>query len=726
MANKKTSASLQKNPLVNPPKTKFNMPAWHLIKPEHFRPAVEWAIEQMQNNLDAIRIVPLEKANFENTVAAYESCDQALNTIMSVLGYYTNNATTKELTDLEVELDALITPLQTEAEADTEIFKRVERVYANSDKLGKDEKRLTQLIYKGLVEGPASLSDAQRARYIELQDELSEKSAAFKSNILTHMDKKAEGGLKFEVKKEDIPTALEGVSDDLIELFQEDNGDVIIGALPESIDVLEQCKNRETRKQLHTNYAGRGNIGALNNDKIASDIHQIKQEIAQLFGHKNVVEETITPDNRAAQSPENVWNILHRMRDVGYRASVDIHNELLEIAKEDGITEINSSGDGKVEDHHLQPWDVAYYLNVRAQREGGIDPQEEKKYFEVGRSMEGLKRSMKRRYGLDLHETNDFKMPSDDMQVFYSKTKSGKVDGIFIVDLYQRDNKRDGAWMDQLRAAGVVNGQRQVPITLVNCNYAVPKDAQYVKFDDIETLYHEFGHGVHGHRSQKSKYPTLNTIDIAWDAVELPSQFNEIFAAHCRHFNSYARHRDTGEKMPKDLYEKLTEKKASTQLIRQNQFGMMDMMLYTQTDKITSMLDFNKAAFNPTLVVPDNSNNAMINAFTHIITGGYSAGYYSYLYADFMVAAMEDLFEKHGQKAVNALKQEFISVGCKKDAGEAFDNVYRRLGEDVKPLSPDGYLRKNGYGKYVDQADAEGTSGENVPFDINFNRPKVA
>jgi peptidyl-dipeptidase Dcp len=695
MSQNTLSEALQKNPLVNPPKTKFNMPAWDLIKPEHFLPAMEWAMAKARVNLDAIRAIPLEQVSFKTVIEPLENSDHDIGRIWSALSYYTNNATTDELDDLETKISDLTELLDTETLADKGLYAKVESVYKNQSGLNAEDKRLTELHYKEFKTGPVSLSDEQRETYSRIKAELTAKSQAYSKNLMIHTNKNEEGGLKVVITKSEITERLAGVSEDLISFFTEaDTGDVVIGAIPESMDVLEQCTNRETRRQVYLNWTGRGNAGAHNNSNLTSDIHQLKQEMAQLFGYENVVEETIRPDTRAAGTSENVWNILHRMRDIGFRASVDIYQDLLAIAQQDGITALKSEDVGGDEDKTMQLWDAGFYMNILEQQQGGIDPEEEKKYFEVGAVMDGLQRSMKRRYGLNLEETDDFQMPSEDMQVFYSKKNNGEVDGIFIVDLYQRDNKRGGAWMDQMRPAGFVDGEWQVPITLVNCNYAVDKAAQYISFNSVETLYHEWGHGAHGHNSQKTKYRSLNSIDIAWDAVELPSQFNEIFAAHRRHFNSYARHRDTGEIMPKKLYDKLVEKKPSTQLLRQNQFSMLDMQLYSQSDKISNVVEFNKAVNDPTTLIADKTDNAMVNAFSHIVTGGYSAGYYSYLYADFMVAAIEDLFEKHGQKAVNAFKREFTSVGCMKDASEAFDNVYKALGEEVKALSPDGYLRK--------------------------------
>tara|TARA_R110002124_G_scaffold233406_1_gene398783 strand:+ start:166701 stop:168887 length:2187 start_codon:yes stop_codon:yes gene_type:complete len=727
MSQNTQSAALQNNPLVNPPKTKFNMPAWDQIKPEHFLPAVEWAMEKAQANLDVIRAVAPEQASFKTVIEPLEYLDTDIGRIMHVLSYYTNNATTDELDELETKISNLIEPFYTSTMADKDLYAKVEAVYQNQNGLNAEEKRITELNYKAFKNGPVSLNDEQREAYSRIQAELTAKGQAYSKNLMIHTNKNEEGGLKVVIAKSEIAERLAGVSEDLISFFTEkDTGDVVIGAIPESMDILEQCTNRETRRQVYLNWTSKGNVGAHNNSVLTSEIHQLKQEMAQLFGYDNVVEKTIRPDNRAAGTPETVWNILHRMRDIGYRASVDVYQDLLAIAQQDGITALKSEDVGGNEEKAMQPWDAGFYMNILEQQKGGIDPQEEKKYFEVGAVMDGLQRSMKRRYGLNLEETDDFQMPSEDMQVFYSKKSNGEVDGIFIVDLYQRDNKRGGAWMDQMRPAGFVDGEWQVPITLVNCNYAVDKAAQYISFNSVETLYHEWGHAAHGHNSQKTKYQSLNSINIAWDAVELPSQFNEIFAAHRRHFNSYARHRDTGEKMPKKLYDKLIEKKPSTQLLRQNQLSMLDMQLYSQSDKISNVVAFNKAVNAPTQLIADKTENAMVNGFSHIMTGGYSAGYYSYLYADFMVAAIEDLFEKHGQKAVNAFKREFTSVGCMKDASEAFDNVYKALGEEVKALSPDGYLRKNGYGKYLDQADAEGTSGEGVQYNPVYTRPKIA
>jgi peptidyl-dipeptidase Dcp len=725
MSQKKSAANLQDNPIVNPPETKFNMPAWDQIKPEHFVPAMEWAIEKTKANIAAIKAVPLSDASFENTIEAYEACAQDVMRVLSITSYYKSNAFTDEIVALQNQISNMLSPVFVGIGSDEDLYQRIKAVYDDKSGLNDVQTRLTELTYKEFEEGPLSLSAEQREEYLAIQEKLTEKSSQFGQNLAVHSDAKAKDGLKIVVKKDEIAERLDGVNESLIAFFTDkESGDVIIGAIPESFDIIEECHNRETRRLIQENYTARGNKGAQNNDQLVSEIHQLKQQMAQLFGYKNIVEKTIRPDNRAAGTPENVWNILHRMRDVGYRASVDVYDKALSVAKADGITTIDADADDAVK---LQPWDVAYYLNIVSQQEGGIDPAEEKKYFNVPDVVDGLTRSMKRRFGITLEETQDFEMPSEDMQVYYSKTPSGKVNGIFIVDLYQRADKRGGAWMDQMRPAGMVDGEWQVPITLVNCNYAVDKAKQYISFDSVTTLYHEWGHATHGHSSQKTPYQTLNSIDIAWDAVELPSQFNEKFAEHRRHFNSYARHAETGKTMPKALYDKLMDKKPDLQILRQNQFGWLDMEMYSTTDKISSMSEFNKASFGRTaLIVDKNSDNAMVNGFSHIVSGGYSAGYYSYLYANFMVSAMEDLFDKHGQKAVTAFKREFVSVGCTKDASEAFDNVYRALGEEVKPLSPDAFLRKEGYGKYIDAADAEGTSGESVPFSVEYKRPKMA
>lgn len=709
------------NPLINPPKTKFNMPAWDKIKPEHFEPAIEWAIEKAYAQIEEIKAVSLGDANYENIIEAYEFTGQDIGRIVSVLSYYTNNAITDELVDIEVEQGAKLSEFSAKVGTDVDLYERIKKVAKSDAPMNDVQRRLTDKAFKGFEEGPLSLGAEDQKKYLELQNELSRKTAQFGKNIKNHMDPSHKYGLKVVVPKAEIATRLAGVSADALKPFTDEaTGDVIIGALPESMDILEQCQNRETRKAIHTNWTGRGNIGALNNDALASDIHHLKQQQAQLFGYDTVVDATIRPDKRAAGTPDNVLNILHRIRDVAFRASKDIYDKILVEAAADGITTYDADADDVA---RLCPWDLAYYANIVNKKAGGIDPEEEKKYFDVPVVMEGLKRSMKRRFGLVLEETKDFKMPHEDMQVFYSKKPSGEVDGIFIVDLYQRTTKRGGAWMDQMRPAGMVDGEWQVPITLVNCNYGVDKKSQLISFDSVETLYHEFGHGAHGHFSQKTPYQSLNSINISWDAVELPSQFNEVFAGLRRHFNSYARHAETNAKMPKKLYDKLTETKPSLQLLRQNEFGMLDLELYSNPNKISSMTAFNKAAFDRTQLIANKTDNVMVNQFSHIISGGYSSGYYSYVYADFMVSAMEDLFEKHGQKAVNAFKREFVSIGCLKTASEAFDNIYRALGEPVQPLSPDGYLRKNGYGKYLDAADAEGTSGPNVPFSFDFKRP---
>lgn len=713
------------NPLINPPKTKFNMPAWDKIQPEHFEPAAKWAVEKYLEQIEEIKAVPVKKANFKNVIEAYEAAGKDISRIFSILGYFKSNAKTDEIENIYVKLANELSPVFTEISSDEELYKRIKKVHSNQKGFDAIQSRLTDKMFKGFEEGPLSLSEEQRREYIELQQKLTEKTTQFSKNIMTHMNPKDKEGLKVVIKKEEIATRLPGVNKNLIKFFTDkETGDVIIGAIPESLDIVEQCSNRETRREISYNWGSRGNAGKLNNDKIASEIHQIKQRMAQLFGYKDVAEQTIRPDTRAAGTSGNVLNILHRMRDIGYRASIDIYNKILEESKADGITSLDKNADESV---RLMPWDVAYYSSKMKEREGGLDPEEEKKYFDVPKVVKGLHEIVKRRYGVTLEETNDFPMPSEDMQVFYSKTKSGKVNGIFIYDLYQRNNKRSGAWMDQWRTAGMVDGEWQVPIILVNCNYAVDKDAQFITHNSAKTLFHEKGHALEGFFCQKTPYQALNDMVKSWDSIELASQFNEIFVDRGRLVNQFARHAKTDKPMPKDQFDKLTAKKPSLQLLRQNQLGMLDMELYLTTDKISSMTDFNKAAFERTSILHDpNNDNAMINAFSHIISGGYSAGYYSYLYADFMVSAMEDLYDKHGQKAMTAFKREFLSVGCLKDAGEAFDNIYRALGEPVKPLSPDSYLRKNGYGKYLDAADAEGTSGPNVPFSFDFKLPKVA
>ena len=611
------------------------------IKTEHFMPAFEQAFAEGYAEIDSIVANP-EAPTFENTIVALDEAGEMLSMVAGCFYNLTHSETNEQLQALEQELSPKMSEYSTSIILNEGLFARVKAVYEQRDQLTltADQKELLQDTYDSFANNGANLDAEAKEKYRELTSRLSKLTLTYGQNVL-----KATNAWTKLITDEAL---LQGLSDDtkaMMKANAEKKGEQgwLLDLKPTTYrPVMEDLDNRELRQELYTAYNTRCIGGEFDNTQIIVDIVNTRLEIAQLFDKCNYAEKSLV--KTCAENQENVYNLLNQLRDSYMPAAKNEVKELQDYAKELGF------------EGELQSWDFSYYSKKLKDAKYAISDDLLRPYFELETVKQGVFDLANRLYGLTFKLNKDIQVYNPEVSAYDVFDADGNFLAVYYTDFHPRDGKRGGAWMNDFQPQYVRNGVDHRPHIVNVMNFTRPtadKPALFT-YDEVETFLHEFGHALHGMLS-RCTYASQSGTNVPRDFVELPSQFNENFLGEKEFLDTFAKHYQTGEAMPQDLIDKIKAAQnyhAAYACVRQLSFGYLDMAWHTITkpfapkgDLQQAVIDFGNEAMAQVQVLPDVAGTQMQTAFTHIFSGGYAAGYYSYKWSEVLDADAFSVFK---------------------------------------------------------------------------------
>lgn len=612
------------NPFFNTFDTPYGIPQFESIKEEHYVSAMREGMRIQKEEIDEITRNSAAPT-FENTIVALENSGALLNEVLSVF-YNLNSAHTNEtMQQIAQEMAPELSAHSDDIALNAVLFERVKSVYDRRASLGLDAEsmRLLEKKYKGFARGGALLSDDDKNILREINGELSVLSLQFQENIM-----KETSDFEFVVTKE---SDLAGLPTDLIssaaELAKEKGktGSWVFNLSNTMIlPFLQYAENRMLREQIWQEYQNRGSKGNANdNNQIITKMVNLRQKKAALLGYEShahfVLEESM------AGSPEEVMNLLNQLWTPALTSAKNELNDLQAMAQAEG------------KNFQIAPWDWRYYTERIRQEKYNIDEQEVKQYFPAMAVQDGIFLLCKKLYGLTFAEIKDAPKYHEDVQTFEVREADGTVTGVLMIDLYVRPSKSGGAWMTSYRDQKKVKGKRVIPIISIVCNFPKPLDGpSLLNFDEVETFFHEFGHALHGLLSDVT-YQSLAGTNVPTDFVELPSQIMEHWASEPEFMRMYAKHYKTGAVIPDALIEKLLNLGTFDQGFATTEYlaaSLLDMEFHMLSEPMredvhTMELRAMKRLGLIDAIIPRYRSTY----FSHIFAGGYSSGYYSYIWS---------------------------------------------------------------------------------------------
>ncbi len=678
------------NPLLQKSTLPFGAPDFSKIKESDYLPAIEAGIENQRENISKIT-GNKQKPNFKNTILAYENSGMLLDRVTSVFFGLTSAHKTPGIAETQEKVAPMLTALENEIYFNKKLFERIKYVYDHEyDKLKGEDKRLTEVIYKGFVRSGALLPDDKMERMKQINSRLSDLQQQW-GNLLPAATNAA---VVWVNSKEELA----GLSDADIAQCKKDAESrggkapyciVIVNTTQQAI--LTNLDNRELRRKVYEASIHRADATNpdFNTFPIVTEIAKLRAEKGQLMGYANYADYSL--EKTMAKNSKNVNDFLANLiKEYAPKAK----------AETEAIEEYARKTEGK--DFKLQPYDRFYYSAKMKKEMLNITDDEVKPYFNIDSvQVNGVFYAAHRVYGLNFKQRKDIPTYHPDMKVFEVSDKNGKPLALFYSDYFRRPTKRGGAWMSSFAKQSKQRGQ--LPIIYNVCNYAKAPDGQpsLVTWDEATTLFHEFGHALHGILSD-CQYNTLSGTAVARDFVEMPSQFNESFASIPEIFDHYARHTETGKPMPADLKERMLKS-----INFQTAYALGENLAATCLDLAWHELAqgeipspymagaFEKEALNNVGLL-DNQIPPRYSTsyFNHVWGGGYAAGYYSYLWTEVLAVNIADYFAKHGalDPAVGqAFRDKILSRGNTKDQMEMFTDF-----TGMKQPDTSGFLKAKG------------------------------
>jgi peptidyl-dipeptidase Dcp len=673
-------SSKEKNPFYSEYNTPFQTPPFHLIKTEHYKPAFEEGMKQQMMEISRIVNNP-EKPTFENTIEALERSDALLTKVKNVFDNMRSALTSDEIQKISKELAPLRAKHSDDIYLNGGLFQRVKMVYENQTqlKLNQEQEMLLDKTYKKFTRGGANLPDDKKAEFREINKELSLLSIQFGENILEE-----DNAFKLILEDDnDLAGLPEAVLTAAAEAAKESGHSgkwIITLHKPSFIPFLQFSERRDLREKVFKAYINRGNnANDYDNKQILRRMVELRVKRAKLLDYDNhaafILEENM------AKNDQNVYDLL-----------TQIWKPALKKAKRERAA-LQALIDQQGQSFKLQPWDWWYYAEKLKKQRYDLDEEAMKPYFKLENVREGAFQVANRLWGITFEERADIPVYHPDVKVFEVKEADGTHIGIYFTDYFPRSSKRGGAWMSSYRKQYRINGRKYTPIITNVGNFTKPTGEvpSLLRWEEVETLFHEFGHALHGLLSDRT-YESLTGTSVPRDFVELPSQIMENWASEPQVLKMYARHYQTGEPIPDDLIQKIQQSSKFNQgfvNVEKVAAAFLDMDWHTLTEPTDQkVLQFEKNSLGKIGLIPEIVVRYRSPNFRHIFSGGYSAGYYSYMWAEVLDADAFQAFKENGifdGETAEAYRKNILASGGTEDPMV----LYRRFrGKDpsVKPL----------------------------------------
>ena len=670
------SSCTMKNPLLTESSAPFGAPEFDKIRNEHYLPAFQAAIAEAKAEIDAIVANP-DEPTFENTIEAMEYSGGALNKVANIFYNLMEANTNDELQQIAEEISPMMTEFSMYVSLNPVLFERVKAVYEKKDELGlaKDQMTLLEDSYKGFVRGGANLSDEDKALYSKWSEELSLTTLQFSKNVLA-----ATNAYVLNITDEaDLAGLPEFVRTMAAETAAEKGleGWAFTLDAPSYSPFLKYSEKRNLRKDIWTAYNTRAIGGEFDNTEIVKKIVDLRIKIANILGYETYADYAL--EERMAKSKSTVTEFIKNLLEPSMPFAKKDVADVLAYAKKNGF-----------EGERLESWDFSYWSEKYQQAEYSLSAEELKPYFQLESCIDAVFGLASRLYGISFQELDNVPVYHEDVKVYEVKDADGSHLALFYADFFPRASKRGGAWMTEFRGQSIENGVEKRPFISIVCNFTKPTaDAPaLITHDELTTFLHEFGHALHGIFAE-GRYGSLTGTSVSRDFVELPSQIMENWAFEPEYLNSFAKHYQTGEPIPAELIEKVVAAKnylAGYAQVRQLHFGLLDMAWHTLTELPSeSTVEFEAKTLAPYAVMPAVSGTAFSGSFSHIFSGGYSAGYYSYKWAEVLEADAFSLFKEKGifnTEVAASFRENILSKGSTEEAAVIYRNF---RGHDPQP-----------------------------------------
>jgi len=646
--------------------TPYNTAPFSKIKTDAFLPSFVKAIETAKNEID--QIVENEAApTFENTIEALDYTGEELDRISSIFFNLNAAETNEEIQKIAQEVSPLLTEFSNDVALNTALFDRVKSVYNTKASLSltEEQKTLLDKKYKGFSRNGANLNAEQKEILRAIDKEQSQLQLTFGENILAETN-------RYEFLITEV-SDLEGLPEGAIEAAKQmaeekdKKGWLLTLDYPSYVPFMTYAKNRDLRKELALAFGQKGfQNDSLDNQAIVLKITQLRYKRAQLLGYETHAHFVL--EERMAKTPETVRTFLEDLLEKAQPAAKKEFEELENFAK--NLDNID----------RLEKWDSAYYSEKLKQERFNFDDEQLKPYFKLENVIEGAFTVAQKLFGLQFIQTDTIDTYHKDVMTYKVEDSKQNLVAIFYADFFPRAGKRNGAWMTSYKSQYVKDTKNERPHVSIVCNFTKPTSTKpsLLTFNEVTTLFHEFGHALHGMLAD-TIYPSLSGTSVAWDFVELPSQIMENWCYEKEALALFAKHYETGESIPMELIDKI--KAASTfqqgmQTLRQLSFGLLDMSWHgVDPTEITNVKQYETAAFLETQLFPDVAENCMSTAFAHIFQGGYSSGYYSYKWAEVLDADAFEYFKENDlfdPEIAAAFKTHVLSKGGTQDPLELY------------------------------------------------------
>ncbi|WP_418262079.1 M3 family metallopeptidase [Flavobacterium faecale] len=664
--------------------TKHNTAPFSKIKIGDYLPAIQEGITLAKAEIEAIVNNP-EAPSFENTIEAMDYSGDILDRASSIFFNLNSAETNDEMQKIAQEISPLLSEFGNDIRLNPELFARVKAVYEAKDSLDLTPEQTTLLDkkYKSFSRNGANLPEDKKNKLREIDKELSKLSLQFGENVLAETN-------AFQMHLTDEKD-LAGLPEGTIEAArslakaQDKEGWIFTLDHPSYIPFMTYADNRDLRKKLAIAFGARGfQKNEYDNQEIVLKIAKLRFERAQLLGYATHAHFVL--EERMAESPKKVTSFLNDMLAKAKPAAQKEFAELSAFAKKlDGI-------------ETLEKWDGGYYSEKLKQQLFNLDDEKLKPYFQLEKVLNGAFTIAEKLYGLTFTEVFDIDKYHEEVMTYEVTDENNNLVAIFYADFFPRKGKRNGAWMTSFKSQYVKDGVNERPHISNVCNFTKPTETKpsLLTFNEVTTLFHEFGHGLHGMLANTT-YPSLSGTSVYWDFVELPSQVMENWCYEPEALALFATHYQTGEVIPQEYVEKIKESASFQEglaTLRQLSFGLLDMGWHGQNPTaITDVKAFETEQFKNTQLYPDVAENAMSTAFSHIFQGGYSSGYYSYKWAEVLDADAFELFQEKGifdKEVATKFKENILSKGGTEPPME----LYKRFrGQEPKP---DALLKRAG------------------------------
>ncbi|MCK0160668.1 M3 family metallopeptidase [Allomuricauda sp. F6463D] len=640
------------NPLLEP----FDEAPFSKIKNGHFKPAFLQAIADAKKEIDEIANNPA-LPTFQNTLEALDFCGQQLDRVSSVFFNLNSAETNEEIQKIAQEISPLLSEFSNDITLNEVLFERIKTIYGQRDSLDltKEQQTLLEKKYKNFSRNGANLNEEDKKRLREIDAELSKLKLTFGENVLAETN-------KFEMlltDEKDVDGLPEGAKEAAAQLAEskDKKGWLITLDYPSYIPFMKYAKNRVLRKELSLAFGSKGfHNDELDNQENVKQIAKLRYERANLLGYKTHAHFVL--EERMAQTPEKVLDFLNELLEKAKPAAEREFAELEAFAKE--LDHID----------RLEKWDSAYYSEKLKQKLFNLDDEKLKPYFKLENVINGVFKVAEKLFGLTFKEVDHVDKYHEEVKTFEVYENDNFI-SLFYADFHPRPGKRGGAWMTSYKPQYTLDGKNSRPHISNVCNFTKPTSSKpsLLTFNEVTTLFHEFGHGLHGMLANTT-YPSLSGTSVYWDFVELPSQVMENWCYEKEALELFAHHYETGELIPMELVEKIKESATFQEglaTVRQLSFGLLDMAWHGKDpSNIKDVKVYETQAFESTKLFPETAETCMSTSFSHIFQGGYSSGYYSYKWAEVLDADAFAYFKENGifsKMVANKFKEHVLSKG---------------------------------------------------------------